>query len=78
MFWVAFFINGYFFIMYKMQDNAYLLLPSTEAEDSFYVTFTIIFLITVSFKTVAVLYRIVEQSTADVILMDWEKPRRIA
>lgn len=64
--------------MYKMQDNAYLLLPSTEAEDSFYVTFTIIFLITVSFKTVAVLYRIVEQSTADVILMDWEKPRRIA
>jgi len=78
MFWVAFFINGYFFIMYKMQDNAYLLLPSTEAEDSFYVTFTIIFLITVSFKTIAVLYRIVEQSTADVILMDWEKPRRIA
>lgn len=60
MFWVSFFINGYWFIMYKMQDNAYLLLPSTEEKQSFYYTFTVIFLITVSFKTIAVLYRICE------------------
>lgn len=58
MFWVMFFMNGYWFIMYKMQDNAYLLLPSTE--ESFYETFTIIFLLTMSLKTAAVLYRIFE------------------
>lgn len=58
MFWVSFFITGYWFIMYKMQDNAYLLLPSTE--ETFYSTFTVIFLITMSFKTAAVLFRIFE------------------
>lgn len=29
MFWVSFFCCMYWFIMYKMQDNAYILLPST-------------------------------------------------
>lgn len=60
MFWLSFFINGYWFIMYKMQDNAYLLLPSTEEKDSFYSTFIVLFIITMSFKTAAVLYRICE------------------
>jgi hypothetical protein len=46
--------------MYKMSDNAYLLLPSTEAKESGYHAFTVVFLITVSFKTAAVLYRIFE------------------
>ncbi len=60
MFWLLFFVNGYWFIMYKMSDNAYLLLPSTEAKESGYHAFTVVFLITMSFKTAAVLYRIFE------------------
>jgi hypothetical protein len=28
MFWTAFFVNSYWFIMFKMQDNAYILLPT--------------------------------------------------
>lgn len=62
--------------MYKLQDNAYLLLPSTE--ENFYEIFHIIFVVTLSCKTAAVLYRVCEQSNADVILMDWEKPRKIS
>lgn len=78
MFWVSFFVNGYWFIMYKMQDNALLLMPSTEEINSLYAMFFVVFLVILVFKTLAVLYKIIEQANADVILMDWEKPRRVA
>ena len=55
-----------------------MLLPSTEETNSLYTTFFIVFVIILAFKTLAVLFKIIEQANADVILMDWEKPRKIA
>lgn len=78
MFWVTFFVTGYWFINYKMSTRAVLLLPSTAATDSFYEKFDVIFYMMLAFRTAAVLFRIVQQSSADIYLMDWEKPRRIA
>lgn len=31
MFWVTFFVNMYWFCMYKLQDNAYILLPTLDS-----------------------------------------------
>ncbi len=78
MFWVSFFVNGYWFIMYKLQSNAYLLLPSTQGASNLYSTFHIIFLITLSTKTFSVLFKVCDQGTADIILIDWERPHKIS
>lgn len=78
MFWVSFFVNGYWFIMYKMQSNAYLLLPSTQGTQNLYATFHIIFLVTLSTKTFAVLFKVCDQGTADIILIDWERPHKLS
>jgi len=60
MFWLAFFYNGYWFIIYKLQNNAFLLLPSTQETNSVYDQFLIYFYIILAFKTAAVLLMIVE------------------
>ena len=64
--------------MYKMSDNAYLLLPSTNEQLSLYAIFFVLFVIMLVFKTFAIVYRIVEQSNVDVVLMDWERPKKIS
>ena len=81
MFWVSFFLNMYWFVMFKMQDNAYILLPTTGKNGSldsaydFFFAFYIVILIT---KTIAVFMRVMEQSRADIFIMDWEKPKFVA
>ena len=67
-------VNGYWFIMYKLQDNCYLLLPYTRVTDSTnaYTTFRVFFLITLICKTIAILITILKQTSCDVFVMDWE------
>lgn len=77
-YWLCFFVSGYYFIMYKMSDNVLLLLPSTNEEFSFYDVFWVIFVIMLVFKTCAIVYKIAQQSSMDVMLIDWEKPRKVA
>jgi len=45
---------------------------------SAYGAFKTVFFITLASKTVAMLMRIVEQSRADIFLMDWEIPRKVS
>lgn len=78
MFWVMFIVTGYWFINYKMSTRAVLLLPSTAATNSFYDKFDVVFYMMLVCRTGAVLFRIVQQSSADIYLIDWEKPRHIA
>ena len=77
-FWMCFFVTLYFFVMYKLQTNAYLLLPSVDLVSSAYDSFKIVFFITLASKTLAVLMKIYDQSTADIFLIDWEHPRKIS
>ena len=75
MFVVLFITSAGWFWFYKVASHVYLLMPSTstaEGEDAMYVLFNWVFLSTLACKTLAILLRIVEQSRADVFIMDWE------
>lgn len=73
MFMVYFLISMYWFIMYKMQANAYILMPQRNVENSTYDVFFIFLVTIISTKTLAVFLTIVEQTSADIFIMDWEK-----
>lgn len=77
-FWFLFFVNLYFFVMYKMQTNAHLLLPSINIYSGAYEAFKVVFFITLATKTIAMIMRIIDQSNADIFLMDWEVPRKVS
>lgn len=72
MFWIVFFISGYWFIVFKLQRQAYVLLPSVDDWNTFYLIFDIIFAIILAFRLLAILLKIAEQSRMDVFLIDWE------
>jgi len=75
MFWLLFFSCMDVFVTYKMQMNAYLLLPELgEASEGYYSAFKIVMAITLAMKTVAVIMKIIEQTNIDVYLVDNEKP----
>lgn len=60
MFWIVFFTSGYWFVVYKLQGNAYLLLPSVDNWGSTYQVFDAIFGIVLAFRLLAIVWRIVE------------------
>ena len=73
MIYALFFVSAWWFTFYKMAARVHILLPSTQpGRDSMYTAFTWIFIWTLVAKTVAVLLKILEQSEADVFIMDWE------
>jgi len=63
--------------MYKMQDNAYLLLPSTEALSSTYTVFITYFIIILVCKLLAFLGAIAYQCSVDIFFVDWEQPEKL-
>lgn len=73
MFWVCFFTTGYWFIFYKMQNNAELLLPSLELYSYSYEFFNVFFYVILATKTLAVLMKVLMQTNTDIVIMDWEK-----
>ena len=77
MFWFSFVICGYWFIIYKMQDNAYLLMPSKEESVSLQSIFLVVFLIMFVCENGSIFYQVYRQCTIDVFLMDWEHPRKV-
>lgn len=72
MFAIAFFMNMYWFVMYKMQDNAFLLLPGKVNNQEFYDFFFTFFLLILAAKFFNVILAIWEQSFVEVFVMDWE------
>jgi hypothetical protein len=58
MFLVYFLITMYWFIMYKMQSNAYILMPQRNVENSTYDVFFIFLVLIIAAKTLAVLLTI--------------------
>jgi hypothetical protein len=60
MFWILFFTSLYWFVTYKMQENAYLLLPSIDDWDFTYQVFDAIFGIVLAFRFLSVIMVIFE------------------
>jgi len=59
MFQLCFFICAYWFVFYKMQHNARLLLPSTEMLNSAYDFFNIMLIVILALKTLSILLKII-------------------
>jgi hypothetical protein len=76
MFFTAFFITAYWFIFYKMQKNATILLPSTVILNQAYLFFNTVFFVILGTKTAAIFIRVLMQASADIFIMDWEKPKQ--
>jgi len=66
----------YWFVFYKMQKNAKLLLPSTVLLDNAYKFFNVFFLIILATKTAAIILKVIIQSRVDVFIMDWEAEKK--
>lgn len=60
MFMVYFFITMYWFIMYKLQANAYILMPQRNIENSTYDIFFTYLVVIVATKTLAVILAIID------------------
>jgi len=74
MFWVTFFGAGYWFVVYKMQANAYRLLPSLNTWEIDYIRFYAVFGIISVFRIIVIIMRIIQQVNVDLFFIDWEKP----
>jgi meckelin len=60
MFWIIFFTTAYWFITYKLQANAYVLLPSLDDWATTYQVFDAVFGITLAFRFLAIVFSIFE------------------
>ena len=74
MFTVYFFITMYWFIYYKMQENAHILMPQRNIDNSTYDFFFRFLVVILVAKTVAILMSIIDQSAStDIFVIDWER-----
>ena len=73
MFLIYWVVTMYWFIMYKMQERAYLLMPQRGIDDSAYEKFFVALVVIIVTKTLAVLMTVFDQTQADVFVMDWER-----
>ena len=60
MFWIVFFTSAYWFITYKLQANAYVLLPSVDDWEESYRVFDIVFGFILAMRFIAVVMKIIE------------------
>ena len=73
MFMVYFVLTSYWFIMYKMQANAHLLMPKRNIEGSTYETFYYFLLTIICTKLFAVIIGVIDNTSIDIFVMDWER-----
>lgn len=76
MFWYLFLTTGYWFIFFKLQERVYCFLPELDSFIVNYRPYDILFGLVCSSKLVFVTFKIYfEQSTYDIYLIDWERPK---
>lgn len=76
-FWLLFFSCSSIFIAYKMQTNAYLLLPELgEATEPYYNAFKTLLTLTLVLRLATVLLAIIQQTLIDVYFVDFEERHR--
>lgn len=72
MFWILFFTTAYWFITFKLQANAYVLLPSIDDWGTSYLVFDTIFGLVLAFRLISMVLSIIKQTSVDIFLIDWE------
>ena len=71
MFYFVFIITGYWFIFFKLQDVAFVIMPSTKDYMKNYYPFEVIFGLVVTFRLISYIELIRKQSNADIFFIDW-------
>ena len=74
-FWYLVGFSTYWFVFYKLQNRAYVLLPVYKWWTT-YRSFDILFGVLASAKLLVILLRIGAQSSYDIFFIDWEKPKK--
>eukprot|EP00357_Protocruzia_adherens_P001519 CAMPEP_0115006268 /NCGR_PEP_ID=MMETSP0216-20121206/20393_1 /TAXON_ID=223996 /ORGANISM="Protocruzia adherens, Strain Boccale" /LENGTH=912 /DNA_ID=CAMNT_0002372807 /DNA_START=188 /DNA_END=2923 /DNA_ORIENTATION=- len=77
MFWCLFLMSAYWFIAFKLQQEAFVLLPPLEEWDDHYGHFDGLFGVILAFHTITVIAIIYRQGHADIFFVDWERPKRV-
>ena len=76
MFWYLFAATGYWFVFFKLQERVYCFLPDLDSFKVNYEPYDILFGLVCSSKLVFVTFKIMfEQSSFDIFLIDWERPK---
>jgi meckelin len=69
-------LTGYWFIFFKLQERVYVLLPALNTYSKNYKPYDFLFFIVFGSKALSIIFKIAfEQSSFDVFLIDWERPK---
>jgi len=74
-FWYMVGLAGYWFIFYKLENRAYVLLPLGYWRP-IYRNFDILFGLLASAKLIVIFLKMASQTSYDVFFIDWEKPKK--
>jgi len=75
-FWYLFFMIGYWFVFYKMQERVFLFVPTHETYWTNFEQYDWLFAWAAGSKLVTVLFKVYfDQTSFDVYLIDWERPK---
>ena len=71
MFFFLFFVTGYWFVFFKMQETVFCLIPDPVASASEYSPFRIVFALMATCQVISILNTVRKQSNVDIIVLDW-------
>ena len=75
-FWFIFSATGYWFIFFKLQERVYCFLPGLDTYVTNFRPFDILFYIVLVMKLIYIVFKIIfEQSSMNIFLIDWERPK---
>ena len=77
--YLVMFLTSILFFAYKMATEVTMLLPAENSKhdsSDLYHTFKVLFFAVLVTKTISMLCKIINQATADIFIMDWEKFRQ--
>ncbi|EAR83121.2 meckelin (macronuclear) [Tetrahymena thermophila SB210] len=75
-FYYLFFMTGYWFVTYKLQETLYTLMINPTTESDLFNAFKIFIIIQFSFKTASFMKFIYHQLQTDVLFLDWENQKQ--
>lgn len=75
LFYIVFLNCAYWFIFYKFQQKAYILIPNESLNSDQYSVFKIFVVLMFLFKIFSILMLIRKQVNADIFFIDFEKPK---
>eukprot|EP00357_Protocruzia_adherens_P001666 CAMPEP_0114976316 /NCGR_PEP_ID=MMETSP0216-20121206/2601_1 /TAXON_ID=223996 /ORGANISM="Protocruzia adherens, Strain Boccale" /LENGTH=982 /DNA_ID=CAMNT_0002337223 /DNA_START=160 /DNA_END=3108 /DNA_ORIENTATION=- len=77
MFWFMWAISAYWFITFKLQTEAFILLPPQNTMEESYLPFQVLFGFTLGIYFFNLIKMIIDQSSASIFFVDWEPAQKV-